>query len=78
MKQANGKKNSRPSMLILGEFLSKEDMATQMKCTTKTLDNWSAQGLPRTKIGQRVYYNIPDVIAWMRARATINASRPRR
>jgi hypothetical protein len=55
---------------ILEGFLRREALAKMFGVTTRTLNNWTycPDGIPYVRIGQRVYYRMEDVRAWIAAR----------
>lgn len=43
-----------------------KDVIEEFKVSRSTLYKWRKKGLPITKIGRRVYYNIDALINWWR------------
>jgi predicted DNA-binding transcriptional regulator AlpA len=54
---------------ILSEFLTKQELATELGREMRTLDRWDALGIgpPRTKIGRKVFYRRSSVQKWLAA-----------
>jgi predicted DNA-binding transcriptional regulator AlpA len=54
---------------LLFDYITREQLAQELKVTTRTIDKWAWQrtGPAKIKIGARCYYNRHDVIAWMNA-----------
>jgi hypothetical protein len=52
---------------ILSEFLTKEELAVELRRNVRTLDRWDALGLgpPRTCIGRTVLYRRASVQKWL-------------
>ena len=58
--------NSEP---ILSQFLTKEELASELRRNPRTLDRWSALGTgpPRTRVGRKVLYRRASVQKWLAA-----------
>jgi hypothetical protein len=56
--------NSEP---VLSEFLTKEELATELRRNMRTLDRWHALGIgpPRTCIGRTVLYRRASLQKWL-------------
>jgi hypothetical protein len=56
--------NSEP---ILSEFLTKEELAAELRRNPRTLDRWDVLGVgpPRTIIGRKVLYRRTSVQKWL-------------
>jgi hypothetical protein len=54
---------------ILSDFLTKQELATELGREMRTLDRWDALGIgpPRTKIGRKVFYRRSSVQKWLAA-----------
>jgi hypothetical protein len=54
---------------ILSEFLSKEELATELGRNVRTLDRWDVLGIgpPRTRVGRTVLYRRASVQEWLAA-----------
>jgi hypothetical protein len=54
---------------ILSEFLTKEELAAELRRNVRTLDRWAALGMgpPRTRIGRKVLYRRTSVQKWLAA-----------
>ncbi|MGO9401563.1 MAG: helix-turn-helix transcriptional regulator [Xanthobacteraceae bacterium] len=54
---------------ILSEFLTKEELAAELRRNPRTLDRWDALGLgpPRTHVGRQVLYRRASVERWLAA-----------
>jgi hypothetical protein len=55
---------------ILSEFLTKEELATELRRNPRTLDRWEALGMgpPRTHVGRQVLYRRASVEKWLASR----------
>jgi len=58
--------NSDP---ILSEFLTKEELAAELRRNPRTLDRWDVlrMGPPRTHVGRKVLYRRASVQKWLAA-----------
>lgn len=58
--------NSKP---ILSEFLTKEELAAELRLNPRTLDRWEVlgQGPPRTRVGRKVFYRRTSAQKWLAA-----------
>lgn len=58
------------SQPILEEFLTREELATELRRSPRTLDRWDVLGIgpPRTPVGREIFYRRASVQAWLRAR----------
>jgi hypothetical protein len=54
---------------LLSEFLTKEELAAELRRNVRTLDRWAAlgSGPPRTCIGRTVLYRLTSVQKWLAA-----------
>ena len=54
---------------LLSEFLTKEELAAELRRNVRTLDRWDALGLgpPRTCFGRTVLYRRVSVEKWLAA-----------
>jgi hypothetical protein len=54
---------------ILSEFLTKEELAVELRRNPRTLDRWAALGIgpPRTRVGRNVLYRRASVQRWLMA-----------
>jgi hypothetical protein len=54
---------------ILSEFLTKEELAAELRRNPRTLDRWHVlgQGPPRTHVGRQVLYRRASVERWLAA-----------
>jgi helix-turn-helix protein len=54
---------------ILSEFLTKEELAVELRRNPRTLDRWEALGVgpPRTRVGRQVLYRRATVERWLAA-----------
>lgn len=52
---------------LLDDYVTREQLAEELKVTTRTLDKWAWQksGPRKIKIGARCYYARQDVLSWM-------------
>jgi hypothetical protein len=58
--------NSEP---ILSEFLTKEELAAELRRNPRTIDRWDTLGIgpPRTHLGRQVLYRRASVQKWLAA-----------
>ena len=54
---------------ILSEFLTKEQLAAELRRNPRTLDRWAVlgSGPPRTRVGRHVLYRRASVQRWLLA-----------
>ena len=54
---------------ILLDFLTKEELAAELRRNVRTLDRWDALGIgpPRTCVGRAVYFRRESVQRWLTA-----------
>ena len=54
---------------LLADYVTREQLAEELKVTTRTLDKWEwlRVGPRKIKLGARVYYKRADVTAWLEA-----------
>ena len=54
---------------ILSEFLTKEELAAELRRNPRTLDRWHVLGVgpPRTRVGRQVLYRRASVERWLAA-----------
>jgi phage terminase Nu1 subunit (DNA packaging protein) len=54
---------------ILSDFLTKEELASELGPKMRTLDRWDALGIgpPRTRVGRKVLYRRASVQRWLAA-----------
>jgi len=52
---------------ILADFLTKEELAAELRRNPRTLDRWAALGVgpPRTHVGRKVLYRRASVQRWL-------------
>jgi hypothetical protein len=52
---------------ILSEFLTREELAAELRRNPRTLDRWDALGTgpPRTHVGRKVLYRRASVQKWL-------------
>jgi hypothetical protein len=55
------------SQPILSEFLTKEELATELRRSPRTLDRWAVLGVgpPRTLVGREIFYRRASVQDWL-------------
>ena len=55
---------------ILSEFLTKEELAVELRRNPRTLDRWAVLGIgpPRTRIGRKILYRRTSIQKWIVAR----------
>ncbi len=68
---------------VLGDYLSKPDLASQLRVSARTLERWARlrTGPALTKVGVSVFYHEDDVRVWLSAQrreAKPDRTRPRR
>ena len=58
--------NSEP---ILSEFLTKEELAAELRRNPRTLDRWDVPGMgpPRTLVGRQILYRRSSLLKWLAA-----------
>jgi len=56
-----------PVAPLLSDYITREQLAQELKVTTRTIDKWGVQrtGPKKIKIGARCYYSRQGVLAWM-------------
>lgn len=54
---------------ILSDYVTREELAEELRVTTRTLDKWAwlRRGPAKIKMGGRCYYHRADVLAWLEA-----------
>jgi len=54
---------------ILAEFLTREQLASELRRNPRTLDRWEALGMgpPRTLVGRQVFYRRSSLLKWLAA-----------
>jgi hypothetical protein len=52
---------------ILAEFLTREELASELRRSPRTLDRWEVLGMgpPRTLVGRKVLYRRGSVQKWL-------------
>jgi hypothetical protein len=52
---------------VLSDFLTKEELAAELRRNPRTLDRWDALGMgpPRTHVGRKVLYRRASVQQWL-------------
>jgi hypothetical protein len=57
------------SQPILEEFLTREELAAELRRSPRTLDRWKVLGVgpPRTPVGREIFYRRASVQAWLLA-----------
>jgi hypothetical protein len=60
---------------ILSEFLTKEELAVELRRNPRTLDRWAVLGIgpPRTLVGRHVLYRRASVQKWLVAQEQCSA-----
>ena len=58
--------NSEP---ILAEYLTREELASELRRNPRTLDRWEVLGMgpPRTLVGRQVLYRRSSLLKWLAA-----------
>ncbi len=61
---------------LLSDFLTKEELAAELRRNARTLDRWATLGVgpPRTCIGRTVLYRRSSVQRWLAAKEQIPAN----
>lgn len=54
---------------ILSDFLTKEELAAELRRNPRTLDRWHVLGMgpPRTHVGRKIFYKRTSVQKWLGA-----------
>jgi hypothetical protein len=54
---------------ILAEFLTREELAAELRRNPRTLDRWDVLGMgpPRTFVGRKILYRRASVQKWLAA-----------
>lgn len=54
-------------MSLLDEYLTRDQLAAELRITTRTLARWQAMpnGIPTTQVGGRTLFRIESVKAWL-------------
>jgi hypothetical protein len=52
---------------ILSEFLTREELAAELRRNKRTLDRWAVLGMgpPRTYVGRKILYRRASVQKWL-------------
>lgn len=58
---------------LLSDYVTREQLAEELKITTRTLDKWAwlRSGPSKIKIGARCYYHRQDVLKWLDAQRDV-------
>jgi hypothetical protein len=69
-----------PDLLVGTLYLRKEDLARELRCTTRQIERIHESGLgpPRFRIGKRYYYSRESVLAWLKSLEQPRSASPRR
>lgn len=59
-------------MAILDDYLTRDELASELNVTKRTLIRWQnqADGLPFIILGRRVLYRRASVLSWLQGRET--------
>jgi len=49
-------------------FLTRRELAAQLKCSVAAIRVWQRQGLPVLRLGRLCRYRLADVLEWFAAR----------
>jgi predicted DNA-binding transcriptional regulator AlpA len=62
--------------LVLEGFLRREELATQLGLSPRTIDRWQAlrEGPPRVHVGRTILYNVESVREWLRSKEQQSSS----
>jgi hypothetical protein len=54
---------------ILAEYLTREELASELRRNPRTLDRWEVLGMgpPRTLVGRQVLYRRSSLLKWLAA-----------
>ena len=68
--------DNRPPAFVLEGFLRREELATQLGLSPRTIDRWHAlrEGPPRVHVGRTILYNVKSVREWLRSREQQSSS----
>ena len=47
-------------------MLTRRELAKELKCSERTVDNWRDEGLPTIKKGKYVRFELDKVIEWLK------------
>lgn len=47
-------------------MLTRKELANELKCTERTIDNMMKKGIPHYKIDKIVRFKLDEVLAWMK------------
>jgi hypothetical protein len=52
---------------VLSEFLTKEELAAELRRNPRTLDRWATLGIgpPRTHVGRKIHFRRSSVQKWL-------------
>ena len=62
------KPDSRCVCCAYSRFLTRHDLAAQLRCSVAAVRVWQRQGLPTYRFGRLVRYRLDEVISWFEAR----------
>jgi hypothetical protein len=62
---------------ILSDFLTKEELAVELRRNPRTLDRWDVLGMgpPRTHVGRKILYRRASVQKWLAAQERMPRSK---
>ena len=54
---------------ILAEFLTRDELASELRRSPRTLDRWDVLGMgpPRTFVGRKILYRRSSLLKWLAA-----------
>lgn len=61
-----GHSETRPAI----EILTRKELASQLKCSLRHIDNLQTQGMPVLRLGRSRRFILTEVIAWLRRRTS--------
>jgi hypothetical protein len=63
---------------ILSEFLTKEELAVELRRNKRTLDRWEVLGMgpPRTLVGRQILYRRSSLLKWLAAQERHSTREP--
>ncbi len=56
---------------LLSDYITRDQLAQELRVTTRTLDKWAhlRTGPKKIKVGSRCFYRRSDILAWLDQKA---------